>query len=121
MRTIIVALCASLAIQACSGDSVPVRRSEATIRTWILARTPLGSSPEQVKTLIAQQHWFQNDERRGKPPFPNYPRIRGSHIISALLPSYWGFPWRNTVDAQWSFDSDDKLIDVLVEKGKDAI
>jgi hypothetical protein len=112
---------------ACSGcnrhaSQISVGSPESDIRAWILEQTPLGSTPLQVGLFIKKMQWFKNNEWSGAPGSCSiYPHDRGAHIISAHVGNYQGVPWTRVVFARWSFDEQDKLIDVTVEKGNDAI
>jgi hypothetical protein len=96
-------------------DSNPLRRSEGQIRQWVMQKTPLGSSREEVMAAIAKEPWL------GHPKFGGVGTPPSVTDIDAKLGSYQGFPWYCRVDAYWSFDSQGKLTDVHVIRGCDSL
>jgi hypothetical protein len=91
-------------------ESNPLRRSEDGLRTWVLQKTPLGSSRSQVIAVSAREKWGDNDTYVGTGMPPNV----GVTHFGADVGSYHGFLLPCHVHAYWSFDADDKLIDVYV-------
>ncbi len=91
----------------------PLRGSDAQIREWLLKQAPLGSSVEDVKTLIADKKWFGQYEGWGGVDTRQFP-LRGIHWLQSRG-QYSGLPWTCHARATWGFD-DEKLVDVYVEK-----
>ena len=124
MRPLIGVSIALLLYSACGhhSNSPPLRGSEAKIRMWLLQEVPLGSSPQQLDQFIGRKRLLKYGEWRGKPfSSRTYPAEPGYHIVSVELGKYQGFPWVRVVAVRWSFDAEEKLRDVKVEKGSDAI
>ena len=98
----------------------PLRQSEPSLRSWILNKAPLGSSPKAVVALISNRDWTKSYEWTGKANDLSekfYPGVKGVHIIGADLGYYNSLPWgRVDIDAYWGFDADDKLVDFRVRK-----
>jgi hypothetical protein len=90
----------------------PLRRSDSEIRKWVLQKTPIGSTREQVMAVIAKEHWGGHPEFRGSPPRGPLPPPEWCY--GADLGSYQGLPFRCRADAFWTFDFHDRVTDVYV-------
>jgi hypothetical protein len=107
--------------------SNPFRGSETYIRHWLLKKAPLGSSVEEVKSMISKNGWTLDFERQGTPTAVSekqYPGVKGEHIIGVLhLDHHHGFPIPLDVDidAYWGFDTQGRLIDLNVRKMTDSL
>jgi hypothetical protein len=97
----------------------PLRRSDSEIRKWVLQKTPIGSTREHLMTVIAREHWEGHPEFRGVPPRDL--STRGANSYGADLGSYQGLPWRCRADAFWTFDADDRVVDVYVSSWCEGI
>jgi hypothetical protein len=60
---LVLALACSLAYESCAQN--PLRHSEADVRAWLLQKTPIGSTREQVMATIVREHWSGHREYRG--------------------------------------------------------
>jgi hypothetical protein len=90
----------------------PLRRSDSEIRKWVLQKTPIGSTRDDVMAVVAKEHWEGHPEFRGVPPrTPLPPREK---CYGADLGSYQSLPWRCRADAFWTFGVDDRVADVYV-------
>ena len=103
----------------------PMRRSEASIREYILERTPIGMSMEDVKTEIrilnGTQH-LGHEIRHSERGYSNHrlppeQRIVGEkHIRLDIATNKRYFVLSESVRVYWGFDADGILIDVFVHK-----
>jgi hypothetical protein len=106
------------------------RLDEGDIRSGVLERTPLGSTPDSVLTFARR---FM---RQGKEPYydersPAIRHFKGprtvpqavgkSHITILLGRDGWNPLMARDVWIMWAFDNDRKLIDVIVEKSADGL
>lgn len=115
----------------CEVPPNPLWRSQRDLRVWVLKQAPLGSTIDQVKTLIRKRRWTVVGEWQGRPsnvssavPYPkvkDYPAVKGEHFIHADLGSYQGIPFRVGVDAHWGFDSAGRLVDLRIRKVPEAL
>ena len=87
--------------------SSPLRRPESSIRASLLRSTPLGSSSHEVRAFVKSQGWTEGPV--------------GVTSIQGDLGHYRSLPFQTYVTALWSFDTDDHLIDVRVEKTVDGL
>jgi hypothetical protein len=106
----------------------PLRRPAEVIRAELLEATALGSSPSDVlhalRTRIpydreAAHAWGSSPMFRPQPAFRYdgiYATPVGAGRIETLLGWYYTPRGRMNVFAKWVFDSNDRLIDVLVQK-----
>jgi hypothetical protein len=99
------------------------RGSDAMARAFILSRTPIGTSMEQVDSLIEKEGWryVRTDHTAG---FVNN-RVRptrtvGSKHISASAGSFVGPPMAVHSTVFWGFDDSGHLVDVWVRRIVDA-
>lgn len=86
----------------------PLQQSDADVRDWLLAQTPLGLSQSEVRSFIDERDWKNTNPIPAKEPF-----------IGADLGQYqslkW-FPYPTTVRAAWEFDRGGKLTDIRVDR-----
>lgn len=101
----------------------PLRRSEASIRENLLKEAPLGSSMDEVLSLIASKGWQTRhvsdtgfDDQRFHPQ-----RIIGAKSIRASLGDYQDLPFKANVTVFWGFDERGSLIDLWVWKTWDGL
>ena len=114
LLVVVIVTTAILGISA-ARQSNPMRRSESEIQEWVLQKTPLGSSREEVMAVIAKEPWL------GHSKFGGVGTPSSVSDIGAQLGSYQGFPWHCRVDAYWSFDDQGKLIKVHVIRGCNSL
>jgi hypothetical protein len=98
----------------------PMHRPEPVIRAELLFDVPRGSSKQQVKDyLIAHGHKRED-----------FTYSEANNTLHCRLGEYWGSPMTicctlgicsTTVAADWVFDKNDQLIDVVVKKEIDAL
>src|SRR6266436_714133 len=74
----------------------PLRRPSGFVRSWLLGKTPVGTSRSEVEAFVKSQGWSigaygQAVGEPGPPP----------SSIQAGLGSYDGVPWRVFVHATW--------------------
>ena len=79
----------------------PLHRSEASIRASLLRKTAIGTSKQEVQAFITAEGWWSSPNKDGG--------------IWAYFGRY-GFlsDWR--VSGLWTFDKNDRLVDIFVEK-----
>jgi hypothetical protein len=99
-------------------------RSEKSIRASYLQSTPLNSTSQEVSHFLKKK-WPQ--EKRDLIGIPAYDSgvVGANHIgpieIGWYFGSFPGLPIIDYVYATWAFDEHDKLIDIIVHKGIDAV
>jgi len=104
---LVVALAAAIA-------SNPLRKSDADLRAWLLARTPIGTSLTDVRAMLDEHGWHEAGFQQTL-PLPASPPFLGGE-----LGGYQGFPWYTTVYAFWEFDDDDRLKDIRFQRIMDS-
>jgi len=98
-------------------------RSEKKIEEKLLARTPLGTSLEEVRRYLKETDFeIWNDGPVGEDPLNLSTRYskEGDHTIDVLLGVYQGIPWEAWVSAIWTFKND-VLIEIVAWKDYDAL
>ena len=118
-KPIVWAILAIALILVVACTNLPLRRPRSDIQNWVLEKTPLGSSVEDVRSVIAGNRWKVNLDWKGTNN--TLTEVQGTQIIGAYLGGYQGLPWHADVDAYWGFDDDGKLIDLNVRKYYDAL
>ena len=98
-------------------QSNPLRRSDASIRAWVLKRTPLGISSEEVRTIAGTHGWLQRTRFVGTYSFKYSSHIQGE------LGHYWSLPLDTYVTVLWLFgdrhtNTTNRLTEVHIEKTK---
>ncbi len=90
--------------------SNPLHRSKASVRAWVLERTPLGTRSEEVQTIAQTQGWVLASACGAK---------HGFYIVGAVG-DYWSLPFNTHVTAFWFFDDkkSNGLVRVYIEKPK---
>lgn len=115
----------------------PLIRSSDAIRQWLLRKTPLGSSREEVLEIIAVEGWrlledqhrtgvwygFAEEHARLGPVQRN---ARGDLSVGvdrvrATIGEYPSPIFTTSVEVYWAFDENGNLINVLVRKTTDAL
>jgi len=66
---ILVALIAVVAVVTFRVASNPLRQSDADLRAWLLAKTPQGTSSNEVRLVLERRGWY-TDGFRTTPPRP---------------------------------------------------
>jgi hypothetical protein len=99
-------------------------QSENSIRASYLQRTPLNSTPQEVLEYIKKK-WPQEKTDFVEVPASDRGPIGASYIGPIEIGTYWqhfpGLPAIGYVYVTWVFDDNDRLIDVRVRKGIDAV
>ena len=111
---IVVALIAVVAAVTLRVASNPLRQSDANLRAWLLAQTPLGSSSNQVRSVLEQQGWHTDGFRTTQPRPATDPFIAGE------LGGYQGLPWYVFVSAFWEFDASNRLAGIRIRRIMDS-
>jgi hypothetical protein len=104
----IIAWCAFYVI------SNPLRKSDAELRTWLLKKTPIGSSKTTVSKTLDPIGW--NDPRYQR----MWPSPATKPFLGGPLGGYQGFPWYVTVSAFWEFDDDGRLKNIRIDRVYDS-
>ena len=105
-KTIILILVTCL-LCGCGTVSVPVRSSDAHLRTWLLAKTPLGSGVSAVRPVLIQNGWLGAAVHQ-QPP-----------VINGEVGEYQSlrfFPFFTEVWVRWEFDHQDRLREVRISR-----
>jgi hypothetical protein len=91
----------------------PLRRSEASIRSWLEKATPLGSSLSHVQATATQRGWY-DARAQGSDGHTSDTYIRGE------LGDYQNLPFRTAVTVFWEFDASNRLSDIRIWKTTDG-
>ena len=95
-------------------------RSEKKIEEKLLARTPLGTSLEEVRGYLKGTDFrIRYDSPMGESRLNLYDQ-EGIHTIRVFLGKYQGIPWEAWVSAIWVFKYD-VLIEIVAWKDYDAL
>jgi hypothetical protein len=101
------------------------RRSEENLRESLLRLTPLGSSFEQVESVVKREGWKHARALPTHGFYIRYPlpeRTIGKSSITATLGEHWWFPiGTEGAYAAWCFDENRRLIEIVVYKQVDTI
>lgn len=100
------------------------RRPDAALHEVVFGKTPLGSSMEEVRTVVQQEGWELRrfDTQRGFHDQRARPdRVSGAKHIQANLGDYQSLPFTANVTVFWGFDETGRLIDVWVWKTVDGL
>jgi hypothetical protein len=123
-RRVVTAVLISIGVIGVAGIAAelslnPLRRSDNEIRKWVLQKTPIGSTREEVMAVIAKEGWEGHPEFRGT----DEPGLftRGISFYGAELGSYQSLPWRCRSNAFWCFGPDDELTYVFVSSWCEGI
>lgn len=114
-RLFIIAAMAVAALLCVAWFSNPLRRPDASIRAWLLKRTPLGVSSEEVRGVAERHGWSCSDMQQGSDGRTSGPYLRGE------LGEYWSVPFYTSVTVFWSFDSSNRLTDLRIWKTTDGL
>ena len=98
-------------------------RSEKKIEEKLLARTPLGTSLEEVRRYLEGTDFrIRSDSSIGEDPLNLSTRYskEGDHKIRVHLGDYQGIPWEVDVLAIWTFKND-VLIEIVAWKEYHAL
>jgi hypothetical protein len=115
IRTIFVLICSSIIFVSCTSARVQIHphHSEARIRNTILQYTPIGSSRDSVLNFINNRLHHDGS-----------PLTNSTSIDDLNVGWYWTefplVPMITYVYASWSFDNQDRLINITVVKDIDA-
>ena len=110
----------------------PEMRSPRAIRTYILNRTPLGMSMDEVIRVIeSKKRWgepvinYQTGYVSRGPLVPGFPVLRGRSVIGEksinLILGEYTIILETSVEVLWGFDENSKLIEVEVYKDRDVL
>jgi len=94
----------------------PAFRSEASIRTSLLAEMPVGSSMTEVRALAEKRGWIEPGVK-----FDSY-TIVSTGTTGVSVTAFSGrlrpdpFPYRTEVGATWQFDQSNRLFDIRVSR-----
>jgi hypothetical protein len=101
----------------------PLTRPKSEVRAWLLGKTPIGSSREQIMATIEREHWEGHPEYRGEfhpevdlaarrlhRQYPGY----GAELGPYYFPPFYFWPCH--ASAYWLFGADDRVTDVFVSK-----
>lgn len=84
----------------------------------LLALTPMGSSVEEVKSVIRARGWqlfYEKHFQQNWHTEIEYPGVSGSCAIGALLEKHFEFPFSRETTCYWGFDKTGKLCDQKIE------
>jgi len=116
---------ACTALPACG--SLHLHGTKGAIEQSLLRETPLGSSEADVLAHLAKLGVEAYFQRVNFPPSDDYPlsATGGAAYINATIGIYadaaWLFVFDTWVEAFYSFDEDERLVDIKVRKYTDAL
>jgi hypothetical protein len=106
-----------------TANTVPISKSQDQVRDWMLARTPLGCSPDRVYILIKQHQWQIDEDVKKDGTLRQFVGHLGNQKVVASyvrcdlgITHYVYFPFPTDVLVTWAFDKDDQLMDVWVDQ-----
>ncbi|MGA2018185.1 MAG: hypothetical protein ABSH26_14650 [Opitutaceae bacterium] len=123
----------AVALAACAIASTnPLRRDAGVIRTKLLQKNPLGSSLNDVNTAAVRQGWKVRYHWQRLPADPfepisaknvdaAFPNTQTTELICIEIGGYQGWPWYTTVQSDWAFDSNGRLVGLHISKVEDAL
>jgi hypothetical protein len=94
--------------------SNPLRQSDADLRAWLLIRTPLGSSSNEVRVAIERLGWYTDGYKT------TLPRPARDPFIAGELGGYQGIPWYKFVSAFWELDNSNRLAGIRIRRIVDS-
>ena len=94
--------------------SNPLRQSDGDLRAWLLAKTPLGSSSNEVRSVLEQHGWYTDGFRTTQPRPATDPFLAGE------LGGYQGLPWHVFVSAFWELDASNRLAGIRIRRIMDS-
>jgi hypothetical protein len=106
--SILIAIAVGTLIFAIASN--PLRKSDADVRAWLLAKTPLSSSSNDVRSAIEKRGWYTDGYRTTQPRPATDPFIAGD------LGGYHGLPWYVFVSAFWEFDGSNRLAGIRIQR-----
>jgi len=116
----ILIVCCVIMLTSC--QPLLFRLPEKTLGKYLLRKAGAGSSLEEVNEYI-EALGYEDKRPYHKEPYRShiYPHPEfGDAYLDVYLGDYMGIPWLVSVITYWIFDSDDLLIDVMVDKERDA-
>ena len=113
-RLLVVAVVALVSVITVRVASNPLRQSDTELRTWLLTQTPLGSSSNQVRSVLEQRGWYTDGYRTTQP------RPASDPFIAGELGGYQGLPWYVFVSAFWELDSSNRLAGIRIRRIMDS-
>jgi hypothetical protein len=110
-------------LSAADKIKINVRQSDAAIRQQLLRFTPPGTSAEQVFQVLQSRLQRERGSLVGAPgqPYRSTMRVVLDHYHDPRTISEYLFPFPTIVGATWKFDGRDRLRDVQVRRGLDAL
>jgi hypothetical protein len=123
---------AAVIVASVIASTNPLRRDEETIRTRLLEKTPLGSSLHDVESAVVSLGWKERYHWQRSPidPFAptmaeqvdtEFPRIKAAEMICVQIGGYQVWPWYTTVQSDWAFDANGRLVGLHLWKVEDAL
>jgi hypothetical protein len=90
----------------------PLRRSDEGVRAWVLRKTPVGLSSEEIRPVARKQGWTISDD---------YKERGGRRTIRGELGRYLSVPFYTYVTVFWTFDDSNRVMDVRIWKTVDGL
>lgn len=103
----VILIVAAISVRIASN---PLRQSDAGLRAWLLTKTPLGSSSNEVRSVLEQHGWYTDGYRKTRT------RPAADPFIAGDLGGYQGLPWYTFVAAFWELDSSNRLADIRIQR-----
>ena len=110
-------------LSAADKIKIDVRQSDAAIRQQLLRLTPRGTSAKQVFQFLQSRLQRERGSLVGAPgqPYRSTMSVVLGHYHDPRTISEYLFPSPTIVGATWKFDGRDRLRDVQVRRGLDAL
>jgi hypothetical protein len=110
-------------LSAADKIKIDVRQSKAAIRQQLLRLTPPGTSAKQVFQFLQSRLQRERGSLPGAPgqPYRSTTSVALGHYYDPRTISEVLLPFPTVVQATWKFDERDKLRDVQVRRGIDAL
>lgn len=107
----VIAVAAGVTVRVISN---PLRQADADLRAWLLVKTPLGSSSNEVRSVLEQQGWYTDAFRTTQP------RPATDPFLAGKLGGYQGLPWYVFVSAFWELDASNRLAGIQIWRMMDS-
>ena len=123
VRLAVSALTIAGLVSACSGTGLSLRKDPDQIREALLARTPVGTTSDDVIQLLQAKHYSMTQAKSGyvrRTGESSFEEV-GVASIRADLGRYYTSPFSTTdVAGYWGFDLHGNLVNIWVSKDGDT-
>ena len=99
--------------------SNPLRRSDDSVREWLLEKVPIGSDIGTLRSVAEREGWRVNGEWSGHQPHADWGGVDGDTVVWIYLGGYRNV-FRVDFDSFWAFDENDELTAIATRRMVDA-